>query len=158
MASKAVVQEYDRRVRAATLGTRTVPAHRPVTEPSTFLADGPAVRVESEVLMPDQPASTAATCEHDDCRVRRGEWNESLARIATFGNIAPCPVHGVSRAKRIGDVDAEANCRHCGQDIIRRWYDNGGWLWEHRATNRTECNEPMDADPDPGTVTEVTHA
>lgn len=32
-------------------------------------------------------------CGYDACRVQRGEWNERLARIATFGNIAPCPIH-----------------------------------------------------------------
>lgn len=44
-------------------------------------------------MLPDALSSSKDQCQHDWCKVTRGEWNERLARIAVFGNILPCPEH-----------------------------------------------------------------
>ena len=90
--------------------------------------------------------TAAAQCDHDACRIQRGEWNERLARIATFGNIAPCPVHGGTRHK-MGEPDATGVCVYCNRTIDRQWWGNGGWLWVHRDTGNSECARTTNATP-----------
>lgn len=56
--------------------------------------------------------------------------------------------------RQMGQPDALAVCQ-CGAVIDRQWWGNGGWLWVHRQTSRSECQAIRHASPVEGTIEEL---